>query len=337
VLDDGLGPLLVPLSDEAPAGPDLSYDADRQEIEQAFDPSQEDVDWDRIVSLTAAQAARTRDLWVAVYMARAGARAGRLEVVESGLQLLAGYVETFWDVAHPTIEEYGIEGRKGACESLVRIGEFLAPLRRVPLVAHPRIGVFSGEDFVRFAEHGSAADGWGQFRAAVADTPVDALAAVLDRLDRMRAAIVRTDAILSDEAERAGQTGTNFTTTYDAIDAIVAAVRAYVVQDNPEATGEGATTLPPPEFEARPATAAATPARIDSREDVARALDAVIAYYDRVEPSSPIPVALGRVKGWITMDFVAILNDIAPGSVGEALSVLRARAASENNYDADMM
>ncbi len=73
--------------------------------------------------------------------------------------------------------------------------------------------------------------------------------------------------------------------------------------------------------------------RIQSREDVARALDAVIDYYGRVEPSSPIPVALGRVKGWITMDFMAILADIAPGSVSDATAVLRARAEAEASAD----
>jgi type VI secretion system protein ImpA len=324
--------LLGPVSPDAPAGPDLSYDSDRQLIEQAFETAPDEVEWDRTIDRILAQAVQTRDLWLAVYLARAGARAGRLERVENGLALLAGYLESFWDSAHPTLEEYGVEGRKGACESLVRIGEFLAPLRRVPLIEHPRLGVFTGEDFARFAEEGAAADGYGQFRAAVADTPVERIADQLERVGRIRAAVARADTVLSDEAAKVGQTGTNFASTYAALDAIAEAMRPHVFQDAP------------PAMDAEPASSMvsepmamgrgrAAPGRIESREDVARALDAVIEYYGRVEPTSPVPVALGRVKGWISMDFVAILNDIAPGSIGEALTVLRSRSEDGGSHD----
>ncbi len=319
--------LLTPLSEDAPAGPDLSYDSGREAIEQAFVGSGEEPDWDATAGLILNQAERTRDLWLSVYLARAGARGGRLEVVEDGLALLAGYLEQFWDSAHPTVEEYGIEGRKGACESLVRIGEFLAHFRRVPLIEHPRLGRFSGADFELYAAEGASAEGYGQFRAALADTPVEQVEAQVERLGRLRNLVARADAVLSSRAAEVGQTGTNFTITYDAIDALIAAMRAFVVQDE-QVPVTDAVDAPV----ANPA-AAGVLGRIESRSDVARALDAVIEYYGRAEPSSPIPVALGRIKGWITMDFVSILEDIAPGSRSEALSVLRSRAESTGVSD----
>lgn len=325
--------LLRPVSDDAPAGPDLSYDPGREAIEQAFASPAEEVDWDATIAAIVAQMERTRDLWLAVYLARAGARAGRLAVVEDGLTLLAGYLERFWDSVHPAIEDYGVEGRRGACESLVRIGEFLAPLRRVPLIDHPRLGGFSGGDFERFAVEGPAADGYGQFRAALADTPVEQVAERRDRLERVRAAVRRADTVLSDQAERVGQTGNNFTATYDAIDSIVDAMRPFVAQtavpdENADDGTEDSRTNPATSF-------AGVPGRIASREDVTRAIDSIVDYYARSEPSSPIPVALVRIKGWVAMDFVSILNDIAPGSLTEALSVLRSR--NETGGSPDMM
>lgn len=325
--------LLAPVSPDMPAGPDLSYDPARQLIEQAFDTPAEEVDWNETIGAITAQAVRTRDLWLAVYLARAGARAGRLEVVEDGIGLLAGYLELFWESAHPTVEEYGIEGRKGACESLVRIGEFLAPLRRVPLVVHPRLGAFNGADFERYAAEGAAAEGYGQFRAAVADTPVDRVAEQLGRIAYISEAIVRSDAVLSEQAGRRGQTGTNFAATYGTLDAIADALRPHVTQEPAIVEDSAGPTLTA--VSARPGTGAVAGGRIENREDVARALDAVIEYYGRVEPSSPIPVAIGRVKGWIAMDFVSILNDIAPGSINEALNVLRSKG--EENGSADLM
>ncbi len=311
---------LTPVAPDAPAGPDLSYDPGRQVIEQAFECPSGDADWDRAIAMIEAQARQTRDVWLAVYLMRAGARAGDLAVVEAGAGLLAGLFENFWDTAHPTLEEYGVEGRKGACESLVRIGEFLAPLRRVPLVVHPRLGSFTGADFARYLDEGAAAEGYGQFRAALADTPVEQVAEVTDRFRRIEAALQRADTVLSEQAGLVGQTGTNFRPTYEAIEAIVHAITPFVRQ-----SAESAPVAPAEEAAPLAPGGVGVPGRIQSREDVARSLDAVIEYYCRVEPSSPIPVALARIKGWITMDFVSILEDIAPGSVGEATSVLRAR------------
>jgi type VI secretion system protein ImpA len=309
--------LLTPVSPDASAGPDLSYDSGRQAIEQAFEGPADEVEWAHTISLIEAQAGQTRDVWLAVYLARAGARSGDLTTVEAAMQLLAGLFEDFWENAHPTIEEYGIEGRKGACESLVRIGEFLAPLRRVPLVEHSRLGSYTGQDFERYLDEGASAEGYGQFRAALADTPVEQIADITDRFRRIEAALQRADAVLSEQAEKVGQTGTNFRPTYEAIEGIVHALTPFVSQGVAAESASETTVLPGP--------STAAPGRLQSREDVARTLDLVIDYYGRVEPSSPIPVALGRIKGWITMDFVSILADIAPGSVAEATAVLRAR------------
>lgn len=321
--------LLQPVSDDAPAGPDLSYDPAREVIEQAFASPADEVDWDATIRAIVDQMAATRDLWLAVYLARAGARAGRLAVVGDALDLLAGYVERFWDSVHPTVEEYGIEGRRGACESLVRIGEFLAPLRRVPLIDHPRLGSFSGGDFERFAAEGAAADGYGPFRAALADTPVGRIAEEREQLEAVRAAILRTDRVLSERSEAVGQTGTNFAATYDTIDSILDAVRSFVAAEPVEAVSGDAHESPA----IAAASPTATPGRIASRDDVARAIDSIIDYYGRTEPSSPIPIALVRIKGWITMDFVSILDDIAPGSRNEALSVLRSRNETDGGPD----
>src|SRR5687768_7797681 len=119
--------LLAPVSEESPAGEDLSYDGERQLIEQAFDVPADDPeqpDWRDTIKLIAAQSERTKDVWLAIYLARAGARQGRLETIEAGCQMLAGLFERYWDSVHPTLDELGFQGRKGPCESLTKISEF---------------------------------------------------------------------------------------------------------------------------------------------------------------------------------------------------------------------
>lgn len=319
-LDD----LLAPVSIDAPAGADLAYDSERQEIEQAFEQASQggaEIDWRDTVRLIEAQSRRTKDIWLAVYLARAGARLGRLDTVEAGCAMLAGLFDRYWTEVHPTVEEYGLQGRKGPCESLTRIGEFLGPLRRTVLVEHSRLGSFTGEDFERFATQGDAAEGYGLFRAVLNDTPVETLQASVARLDAIRDAIRAADSVLTERAAAVGDTGTNFSPTYEAIEAIRAALapHAGLEVEVPEAVSadsaadEGATPR------------SGAPGRVESRNDVVRAIDAIADYYQRREPSSPVPVALRRVRGWVAMDFMAILRDIAPNSLADVGAVLLAK------------
>ncbi|MER9565636.1 type VI secretion system protein TssA [Mesorhizobium sp. M0571] len=59
------------------------------------------------------------------------------------------------------------------------------------------------------------------------------------------------------------------------------------------------------------------PERISSRDDVVKCLDLVIAFYDRTEPSSPIPHLARRVRRMVHMDFVELMEDLAPSGLKE--------------------
>ena len=321
--------LLAPVSEEEPVGPDLAYDAERSAIEQAFDSSVSidtsgeasaaaEIDWRPIIGQIEQQSTRTKDVWLAVYLTRAGARSGQLALVETGALYLAGLLEQYWAKVHPQLEEYGFQGRKGPCESLARRGEFLGPLERTPLLEHPRLGRFSGADFERFRAGAEAADGYGMFRAALAETPDEALTEIIARLDAIIAAVKRADTVLTANAD--GDTGANFQPTYDLITQMKKAVQSFT---STPAAGED---------EAQPAAVARSDAgagagpriggRVESREDVIKAMDAIADYYRRREPTSPVPAALQRVREWVSLDFLALLEDIAPNSLDEAKRVL---------------
>lgn len=328
--------LLAPVSEDSPAGEDLSYDNDRMLIEAAFEPVPEGeeppVDLRDTIRAIEGQSAKTKDVWLAIYLARAGAKLGRMDVVVAGAQMLAGLFERYWDVVHPTLDEYGFQGRKGPCESLTRIGEFLGPLRRTILIEHPRLGRYSGADFERFALGGDAEDGYGMFRAAIDDTPVETLQAAIDQLDQLREAIRRADTVLTERAD--GDTGTNFQSTYETIEAIRRAVAPYaglVVEEEADADADGASTSA--DYATGDAGGGKLSGRVETRDDVIRAIDAIADYYARREPGSPVPVALRRLRGWVTMDFMAIMEDIVPNGIGEARTVLLSREAqNESSY-----
>jgi type VI secretion system protein ImpA len=61
---------------------------------------------------------------------------------------------------------------------------------------------------------------------------------------------------------------------------------------------------------------------VRSRQDVVRALERILAYYAKHEPSSPVPLLVERCKRLVTMGFLDIIRDLAPDGVRqiEALS-----------------
>jgi len=56
---------------------------------------------------------------------------------------------------------------------------------------------------------------------------------------------------------------------------------------------------------------------INSREDVLRSLDRLLAYYSRHEPSSPLPVLLNRAKHLVNADFAAIVRNLIPDGMSQ--------------------
>jgi len=49
-----------------------------------------------------------------------------------------------------------------------------------------------------------------------------------------------------------------------------------------------------------------------------RALDAVIAFFRKNEPSSPVPMFAERAKRLVSKDFLEVLTDIAPDGLDQA-------------------
>lgn len=327
--------LLAPVSEGNAVGDDLSYDSERQVIEQAFETSasggaanEGEVSWRDIVGLVESQSARTKDLWLAGYLTRAGARMGRIDVVARGAQYLAGLLDRYWEKVHPQLDDYGFQGRKAPLESLTRLGDFLNPLRNAILVRHPRLGEYSSNDIERFSKGGDAEEGYGMFRAAMAEVKPEELEAVVAELDEVKSGFVRADAIMTQNA--GSDTSVNFQPTYEAL----ASMRKALISFLPGAEA--------PEDEAAAGGDAGgygggggggrAPGSVESRDDVIRMLDTIADYYRRKEPTSPVPLALKRAREWVTLDFLQVLEDIAPGSMDEARRVLTSNRGNDSGY-----
>ncbi len=72
------------------------------------------------------------------------------------------------------------------------------------------------------------------------------------------------------------------------------------------------------------------PGSIETAQDARTALDTVIAYFRRYEPSSPVPIILERAKRLVGADFMTIMKDLAPAGVD---SVMLIGGLSEDDND----
>src|SRR5687767_14252905 len=113
VLD--LGKLLAPVTPEAPAGPNLEYDPAFAAIEKAAAGKPEQViggtvtpgeppEWNSVLLGSVELLERTKDLRVAVLMARALLQRHGVSAFAEALSLLKGLVEQHWAVVHPQLD-----------------------------------------------------------------------------------------------------------------------------------------------------------------------------------------------------------------------------------------
>ena len=50
---------------------------------------------------------------------------------------------------------------------------------------------------------------------------------------------------------------------------------------------------------------------VTSRDDVVAMLDRICAYYERHEPSSPVPLLMQRARRLVHMNFLELMRDLA--------------------------
>ena len=319
--------LLNPISGESRVGQDLCYDAERSAIESAFETSVSTTDrvesgtnWRDIIKLIEAQSLRTKDIWLPVYLMRAGAKMGNLDTVVLGAQYLAGLVEGYWEDVHPQLEEYGYQGRKTPIESLTKIAEFLGPLKTIKLVEHPRLGSYSSADMERFSLNGEAEPNYGMFLGALKELMPEDSAVILQKIDDIKAHLSRVDLLMT--ANIQGETSVNFKDTYDALSSIRKALSQYLPEGFASESGSEIAEKSEIGSSAAPSRNSAMVSSIESRDQVIFALDAISDYYRRKEPTSPVPLVLKRAREWVSVDFLTLLEDIAPNMIDDARRVL---------------
>jgi type VI secretion system protein ImpA len=324
--------LLQEVSPEAPCGEDLEYDPDfvamereaRGKEEQRMGDSivpAEEGDWRTVKNTALALFRRTKDLRVAVYLARALTKIDGLVGLHDGLALVRELLDRYWDRFHPNLDPEDDNDPTIRVNTLLNLcggNAMLQPIRMIELASVKGIGRYTYQDYLVAA---------GKLPApADPDTPLanlDEIEAAFtgcdleeleEKLEATAGAVALVEAI---ETSLMNHVGPSHAVGMEPLSDLLKELAELL---SAQVTRRGGVAL-----EGEPGEVAGAPAasgELRGRDDVIKALDRICDYYQRQEPSSPVPLLLKRARGLVSKDFFDIVRDLAPSGIGEVENIV---------------
>lgn len=331
--------LLESHGEDAPSGENLEYDPAFVEMELVAQPGEErqegdkileadDPDYADVVRKSEAILERSHDIRAAVFYAEAVLYTRGLVGFAEATAYIRGCLETYWDSCHPELDEDDDNDptmRINAVQGLNGSDTVIRALRRTSLTESRMFGKMSLR-LIEIAEGTSTAPAGmtdipdtGAIGAAFQDTDPEELSAKLSAALSAQRDIKAIDDVFVEKTPGQGPDLENVGKTLalmvrrlsDAVGTDAAA----------ELEGEGEGDAPVEDGAPAPAPKASGTGAINSSTDVANALDKIISYYQRHEPSSPVPVLLTRAKRLVSADFLTIMKDMAPQGVDQVRQI----------------
>ena len=322
-----VGTVLAETRELPPCGPNLEHDLSFFELEEAArgKPEQrtgdhvkpaEDPNWPKVIDRAQAILNRSKDLRVAVHLTRALTCTEGLPGLATGLSLVHGLLERYWDGIHPVLEtdhNNDPTERLNAMAPLVDPEVIVKDLRDCYLVNTREQGQLRARDIEvalgrlapRSAEAG-AVKPIGQLHAQIAA----AFASDRSVPSAVREAYERAVAIQALLNERLGASrALDLAPLVQPLGGLVEAcetslgVKSEAEKDGQAEAGEGG----------RPAATG----EIRTRDDAVRMLEAVCSFLERTEPSNPAPLFIRRAQRLIKKSFLEIVRDLMPDSLSQ--------------------
>ncbi len=314
------------------------------------------VDWAAVLDKAEEMRAQGRDLRLITLVTRAQANAQGLAGLAEGLTLIARTFDEHWETMHPALRA-NAPPRDAALRRINALLDLqngqdglLANLRQMAFFAPRGFGPITGRELEQGALDDrvmlqEAAQGLNTAERAALSTTHEQLLAKLrsacaaqfdqagPAMEQLVAdaraankALSAVDTALNKRLETAGPAVPDLKKFLDrmlttlergstARTAPTSTAKPDLTQATPVAAQPNGHAPEPVVNQAGPTMA--LPDRLSSRDDVVKCLDLVVAFYDRTEPSSPIPHLARRVRRMVHMDFVELMEDLAPSGLKE--------------------
>lgn len=303
------------------------------------------VDWDDVQAKSIELAAEGQDLRLLVIVARSLYHTDQFAGLAKGLDTITQLIDGFWETLHPTLRDRPTpkESALRRTNALMQLENdetgLLGDMEYLPVFTLRGLGPVTGQDLARgkmtadqvFRE-GPSGLGRAEQEAQRAEhdelvnrVKASCRAYASEQTEKMQAlrkgiaeCVVALTALETKLSEKLGGNGAGV--KFNALTQFLdRAVSTLAVSDNGDEEMETETTPTetPLTKGAVSKGASSAPGTISTRKDVEKYLDMIIAFYERTEPSSPIPHLARRMRRMVPMDFMELMNEVAPSGMKE--------------------
>lgn len=331
--------LLAEISPEEPCGADLSYDPAYYQLMHDSEGTPEQImgdsvieaqepDWRSVKSQSIDLFARTKDLNVAMVLLLSLAVNDGVTGLADGLDLLQQLLSRYWDQMHPRLDP---EDHNDPTERMNLISSLgVAPgalgdtrryqtrIREMPLCRSRQLGSFSFRDILiargeidKPANVDSTPD-MGLIEGAFSEVEIDELKQDAQAASRAMKLAEGIDAwIMENVGAQHAPDISSFTKLLGAV--------GKVYQEQLARRGFGPAPEDTPGQQTGGGTGAGDPIRgdITSTHDVKVLLGKICEFYERREPSSPIPMLLKRAERLVDKNFIDLVRDLSPDALSQ--------------------
>lgn len=339
-----LARLLDEISPDSPCGENLEEDTAFLQLEdearfveerQMGDTilAAEEPDWKVVRNLSLGLLEKTRDIQIAMHLTTALIRTDGFQGLDQGLTLMNEWLRKYWDTVYP-VQDPEDDSPILRINTLNSLNDFVLirkPLNFIPLTQTP-LGNYCWQD-IEIAEGKKPAPKEGELTempiidAAFNETDFEALKSLEKSIKHAEEQAKEIIDIVIEKADAINAPDLL------ALISLLQNIHKFVEEkiqykenlegissDDTEgvATSEGGESIKRKK------------AGINSREDVKKAIDEICNYFERNEPSSPVPLMLLRAKKMVTMDFMEILRDMTPEGVSQAETICGIKNDEEN-------
>jgi type VI secretion system protein ImpA len=318
--------LLKPINESLPSGEDMEYDpaytsleADSQiKAEQQFGDTviaAVEPEWRDLLGRSTELLGKTKDLRVAILCLRAATRTQGIIGLEQGLSLIHQLLEQFWDTIHPKLDADDNNDPTMRLNSLAALTDpqlglrdlhdcLLGSSRGVGPLKVRDIAIANGKLAASATDPNyTSAQVEGALRDIHSDNPAAIQASIeaaqwLDKLQNLlndKTSVGSVD--LKPLRTLLGQ-------TRDACQNLLGEGQAAQLAGDDGSgfagggDGEGAVR-----------------GEIRTREQALMMMDKIMAFLERTEPGNPAPLLIARAKRLIGVDFLTIMQDMAPDAM----------------------
>ena len=333
--------LLSDRSPDMPCGEDLSYDNTFLALEgmlraqsaggvvAGVEQEAEEPNWREVREKSLELLQRSRDLRIGVSLTLALLKTEGIPGLRDGLNLLHGFLERFWDHVYPKLDPDDnldpleriniLQSLSPATMSEQDPMKFRQRLAEVPLCNSTQMGRFSLRDIqIAKGEISLPADEMAGIPdisvidAAFQDTATDELLATSQATEEAMEHLVNITTVFSKNASQ-GQ-APDLGDFQSVLGNIHRCVRGYLAKRGyGDAVQEDALTAG---GESEKAGVSLT-GEIHTPKEALLAIEKVCQYFERHEPSSPVPLLLRRAQRLVSKNFLEVIQDVCPDALGQ--------------------